>query len=174
MHVHDQRRGRDLGPSRWPRYSMGKRCAVCGSINSAPCSDDFISATCQGAEIPWSGCISGIGAKEHPKVAVGMSNDATDGHCFRGLLQGVAKRATDAFDAVGAETLVRILGDSPLLDPRIVVHAVELFGCSRLEVVTNVFPRTFHHGQSVGVARRSRLTPPTTGVLALSKGTLPQ
>jgi spore coat polysaccharide biosynthesis protein SpsF (cytidylyltransferase family) len=46
-----------------------------------------------------------------------------------------------------------VSGDSPLLDPRLVARAVDLFVESNIDVVTNVFPRTYPPGMSVELVR---------------------
>lgn len=71
--------------------------------------------------------------------------------CFRGALDDVAGRVLGAVQEVGAPAFVRISGDSPLIDPDLIDQGVEVFSESRPDVATNVFPRTFPHGQSVEV-----------------------
>lgn len=75
----------------------------------------------------------------------------------RGDLHDVAGRLAAAARSVGAEVLVRVSGDSPLLDPRIVDEAVRLFDPARHDLVSNVFPRSFPVGQSVEVIDRGVL-----------------
>jgi spore coat polysaccharide biosynthesis protein SpsF len=48
---------------------------------------------------------------------------------------------------------VRVNGDSPLLDHRLVEKAVELFRNGNYDMVTNIMQRTFPPGQSVEVLR---------------------
>lgn len=74
----------------------------------------------------------------------------------RGPLDDVAARFLAAAAQLEAVALVRISGDSPLMDPAIVDRAARLFddGC---DVVTNVRPRSFPPGQSVEVVRASAL-----------------
>jgi spore coat polysaccharide biosynthesis protein SpsF len=61
----------------------------------------------------------------------------------RGPLDDVAGRLLEAGRAAGAEAIVRISADSPLIDPEIVDHAVSLFRRERPDVVSNVVRRTF-------------------------------
>jgi spore coat polysaccharide biosynthesis protein SpsF (cytidylyltransferase family) len=75
----------------------------------------------------------------------------------RGPLADVGARLAAAADTFGLEALVRISGDSPLLDPAIVDHAVELFREGDWDLVTNVFPRSFPVGESVEVLSRDAL-----------------
>jgi spore coat polysaccharide biosynthesis protein SpsF len=69
--------------------------------------------------------------------------------CHRGALEDVAQRTLDAVDARGFEAFVRVSADSPLLDSSLVDRAVELLTNDDAEVASNIFPRTFPHGQSV-------------------------
>jgi spore coat polysaccharide biosynthesis protein SpsF len=72
-------------------------------------------------------------------------------HCFRGSLHDVTGRLLAAADESRAPTFVRISGDSPVIDPQLIDHAVGVFHQRRPDLVTNVFPRTFPAGQSVEV-----------------------
>lgn len=73
--------------------------------------------------------------------------------CHRGPLDDVAGRFGEVVDRFGLEEFVRISGDSPFLDQRLVDRAVKLFTETEVALVTNVFPRSFPHGQSVEVLR---------------------
>ena len=77
--------------------------------------------------------------------------------CVRGDLDDVAKRVIDAGSAFGADGIVRICGDSPLLDPEIITASVALFRSLGPDLVSNVMPRTFPKGQSVEVIRLDTL-----------------
>ena len=77
--------------------------------------------------------------------------------CWRGSLDDVLGRLRDAAAARGADAVVRISGDSPLIDPAIVAAAVELYLDGPVDLVTNVFPRSFPMGQSVEVLSRGAL-----------------
>jgi spore coat polysaccharide biosynthesis protein SpsF (cytidylyltransferase family) len=74
---------------------------------------------------------------------------------FRGSLNHVAQRFQETVEAFGLDAFVRVNGDSPLLDPHLIDHAVTLFRAGEADLVTNVFPRTFPPGQSVEVVRGS-------------------
>ena len=71
--------------------------------------------------------------------------------CFRGPLDNVAERFRLAAEAHELDAFVRVNGDSPLLDPRLVDRAVALFLEGGADLVTNVAVRTFPTGQSVEV-----------------------
>ena len=75
----------------------------------------------------------------------------------RGSLQNVAVRVLEAAQECRAHAFVRISGDSPFIDPRLIDYAVEVFRNHDYDVVTNVFPRTFPRGQSVEVVRTASL-----------------
>jgi spore coat polysaccharide biosynthesis protein SpsF len=71
--------------------------------------------------------------------------------CHRGSLDDVARRLLDAAQEAQADALVRINGDSPLLDPALVDEGVSIFRANDSDVATNVRPRTYPKGQSVEV-----------------------
>lgn len=107
-------------------------------------------------------------AKEPDLLLVATSADASDdpvaafcqsegAPCFRGPLDDVAARFLAAAEAYGLDAFVRICGDSPLLDPRLVDEAVALFRAADADLVTNVLRRTFPKGQSVEVVRTQSL-----------------
>ncbi|MHA1936598.1 MAG: cytidylyltransferase domain-containing protein [Candidatus Thorarchaeota archaeon] len=98
------------------------------------------------------------------KVVVATSVEHSDGpvvqFCrnfgvdyYRGPLEDVAKRFLEAAEANGLDVFVRINGDSPLLDYRLVDQAVEIFRSGNYDLVTNVLQRTYPRGQSVEVVR---------------------
>jgi spore coat polysaccharide biosynthesis protein SpsF len=76
---------------------------------------------------------------------------------FRGSLPDVAGRFNALADSFGLDALVRVSGDSPLIDPALVDEAISLFGAGEVDLVTNVFPRSFPVGQSVEVLSRAAL-----------------
>jgi spore coat polysaccharide biosynthesis protein SpsF len=69
----------------------------------------------------------------------------------RGPLSDVAKRYLETVERFGLDAFVRITGDSPLIDQRLVDRGVRLFLQGDADVVTNVFPSTFPSGQSVEI-----------------------
>jgi spore coat polysaccharide biosynthesis protein SpsF len=76
--------------------------------------------------------------------------------CHRGDLANVAGRFAAVLAAHPCDGFVRINGDSPLLDPALVDHAVALFRAGGCDLVTNVHPRSFPTGQSVEVVDSDR------------------
>lgn len=77
--------------------------------------------------------------------------------CSRGSLQDVAARVIEGARQFGIENLVRISGDSPMLDPAIVTQALAIYRQERPDLVTNVQQRTFPKGQSVEILPREVL-----------------
>lgn len=74
-------------------------------------------------------------------------------NCVRGPLEDVSGRFLSVLDAFAFEGFVRVNGDSPLLDTRLIERGVELFLWREADIATNVQPRTFPRGQSVEVIR---------------------
>jgi spore coat polysaccharide biosynthesis protein SpsF len=70
---------------------------------------------------------------------------------YRGALDDVLDRMIGAAHAAGADAIVRISGDSPLIDVALVAAAIQLWRTMRTDLVTNVRERTFPKGQSVEV-----------------------
>ena len=69
----------------------------------------------------------------------------------RGDQANVAGRFLDVIETRHAQAFVRISGDSPLLDPRLVDRAVGRFETGDCDLVTNLRPRSYPRGQSVEV-----------------------
>src|SRR5260221_236269 len=71
--------------------------------------------------------------------------------CERGALDDVLGRIQAAARALQLDGIVRVSGDSPLLDPSLVRQTVKLFRRGGWDLVTNVQVRSFPKGQSVEV-----------------------
>jgi len=75
---------------------------------------------------------------------------------FRGDLENVAMRLYETAKTNKAKSFVRISGDSPLIDPKLVDRAIKISQKEKkYDIITNVFPRTFPQGQSVEVIKTS-------------------
>ncbi len=74
---------------------------------------------------------------------------------FKGELNNVALRLYKTARLYKKNFFVRISGDSPLIDYRILNRAIKIFENSKnkCDLVTNVFPRTFPQGQSVEIIK---------------------
>jgi spore coat polysaccharide biosynthesis protein SpsF len=101
-------------------------------------------------------------------VAVATSTDPSDDAvaefcagagiaCERGALDDVLGRIQTAARALKLDGIVRVSGDSPLLDPVLVRQAVKLFCRGDWDLVTNVQVRSFPKGQSVEVIAAAAL-----------------
>ena len=77
---------------------------------------------------------------------------------FRGNLENVAMRLHDTAKKNKAKYFVRINGDSPLIDPRLIDKAIRISQKQKgYDIITNTFPRTFPKGQSVELIKASIL-----------------
>jgi spore coat polysaccharide biosynthesis protein SpsF (cytidylyltransferase family) len=92
------------------------------------------------------------------------ADDAVEQFCaqlgqavHRGPLEDLAARVLGAADAFGLDALVRVNGDSPMLDQRLVDRGVALLRASGADLVSNVRPRSFPPGQSVETLRTAAL-----------------
>ena len=76
---------------------------------------------------------------------------------FRGELDNVALRLYEAAKFYKKKFFIRISGDSPLIDYRLIDRAIDIIKNSKnkYDLVTNVFPRTFPQGQSVEIIKTS-------------------
>jgi spore coat polysaccharide biosynthesis protein SpsF len=77
--------------------------------------------------------------------------------CQRGSLDDVLGRIQAAAHALQLDGIVRVSGDSPLLDPGLVRQAVKLFRRGGWDLVTNVQVRSFPKGQSVEIIAAAAL-----------------
>jgi len=73
--------------------------------------------------------------------------------CFRGPLENVADRFARIMLKTGDSAVIRICGDSPLIDPSLISQAISYFNRGDYDLVTNIFPRTFPKGQSVEIIK---------------------
>ena len=71
--------------------------------------------------------------------------------CYRGSAEDVLGRVKAALDAYGADLHVEIHGDGPLLDWRVIDHAVKLFEKGYDDLVTNSLLVTYPPGLEVWV-----------------------
>lgn len=78
--------------------------------------------------------------------------------CFQGDLSDVAARLIECAKQFKIEHMVRISGDSPMLDQSFVSQALNIYRRERPSLVTNVQQRTFPKGQSVEIFSRETLS----------------
>ncbi len=105
-------------------------------------------------------------SKKIKKIVVATSKQETDNklvthlsrkkiQIFRGDLNNVAKRLCRAAIKHKVKYFIRVSGDSPLIDRKIVEKAIQLFKKEVLkpDILTNIFPRSFPKGQSVEIIK---------------------
>ncbi len=96
------------------------------------------------------------------RVVIATSSDESDNAiaefcevmkvpCSRGSLLDVAGRFGHVLSEWNFDAFVRVNGDSPLLDQRLIDKGVKIFLENDCELVTNVNPRTYPAGQSVEI-----------------------
>ena len=76
---------------------------------------------------------------------------------FRGSLSNVAQRFYKAGAREKGDGLLRINGDSPLIDIKLVNKCIKVFQSNDFDLVTNIFPRSFPVGQSVEIIKKNIL-----------------
>ena len=105
------------------------------------------------------------------KVVIATSKDKSDDNLvkylkknqishYRGSLNNVAERLCKVAETNKSKFFLRINGDSPLLDKRIIDQSIKLFRklkFNEFDLITNIFPRTFPSGQSVEIIKTSSL-----------------
>ena len=89
---------------------------------------------------------------------------------YRGSLKNVALRLYNTAKKYQSSFFMRISGDSPLLDPKIINRVIDKFLTNKkLDIVTNVFPRTFPSGQSVEIIRTELIKENISKMTSLEK-----
>jgi len=76
---------------------------------------------------------------------------------YRGSEQDLISRLYQATKKFKADALVRITGDCPLVDPKLVDKMVKIFRRKKIDFMTNNFPPTFPHGLDINVLPASTL-----------------
>ena len=77
--------------------------------------------------------------------------EAKNIECYRGSINNVYLRFVNIIKNLNCKNFIRISGDSPLIDYRLIDKAINIFIKKRSDIVTNVFPRSFPQGQSVEI-----------------------
>lgn len=73
---------------------------------------------------------------------------------YRGSLENVALRLLNTALKKKVKFFVRISGDSPLIDPKLIDKAIKkLTKNKNADIITNIFPRSFPQGQSVEIIK---------------------
>ena len=76
---------------------------------------------------------------------------------FRGPLDDVLGRFQMCLEQFPCRWVVRVSADSPLFDPQVLESMLSHVDRDNLDVITNLFPRTFPKGNSVEIVRSSVL-----------------
>ena len=77
---------------------------------------------------------------------------------YRGSTNNVAKRVCETALKFNADAFIRINGDSPLIDYRIINKLINIFKKKKPDLVTNIFPRSFPVGQSIEIVNQKTLS----------------
>lgn len=77
--------------------------------------------------------------------------------CYRGSLNNVLERFYNACIFFQEENFIRISGDSPLIDPRIIDKAYEIFSRNKVDLISNIMKRSFPKGQSVELVSKDAI-----------------
>ena len=71
--------------------------------------------------------------------------------CYRGSENDVMHRVIGAADYVGADVIVEITGDCPIIDPQIIEQTISVFKANRSDYVSNNHIRSYPDGMDVQV-----------------------
>ena len=71
--------------------------------------------------------------------------------CFRGSEDDVLDRVLRAAHANGADVIVEITGDCPLIDPIVLDHVVRIYQTKNVDYVSNILKRTYPRGMETQV-----------------------
>lgn len=77
--------------------------------------------------------------------------------CSRGSEDDVLARVIDAAKSGGAEVVVEITGDCPIIDPEIVEQAIRMFQANSCDYLSNAVVRSYPDGMDVQVFRLATL-----------------
>jgi len=78
-------------------------------------------------------------------------------HCVRGSEKDVAGRFLASMEQFELDAALRVNGDSPLNDPRLLSRGVDTMKSGKYDLVTNVPGRTYPFGMSLEVILRSAM-----------------
>lgn len=70
---------------------------------------------------------------------------------FRGSEEDVMGRVIDAADSVGADIVVEITGDCPIIDPILVEQTIQMFHHNQCDIASNSFVRSYPDGMDTQV-----------------------
>ena len=74
---------------------------------------------------------------------------------YKGNLNNVASRFFNILKKKKTKFFLRISGDSPFIDPKVIQYIINFTKKRKFDVYTNVFPRTFPKGQSIEIINKN-------------------
>jgi spore coat polysaccharide biosynthesis protein SpsF len=74
---------------------------------------------------------------------------------FKGSLVNLSKRIFDLIKIFKCKYFLRVNGDSPLIDYKLIDHCIKIFKNKNCDILTNALPRTFPKGQSIEIIKTS-------------------
>jgi spore coat polysaccharide biosynthesis protein SpsF len=77
--------------------------------------------------------------------------------CYRGSENDVMNRVIGAADSVGADVVVEITGDCPIIDQQIVEQTIRMFNANQADYVSNAQIRSYPIGMDTQVLRLETL-----------------
>ncbi|WP_417448378.1 aminotransferase class III-fold pyridoxal phosphate-dependent enzyme [Idiomarina abyssalis] len=77
--------------------------------------------------------------------------------CYQGSETNVLERFTEAARIHNADTIVRLTGDCPLLDPDLLDHMLSIFADCDADYVSNIAPPTYPDGLDIEIFTRKAL-----------------
>ena len=77
--------------------------------------------------------------------------------CYRGSENDVMSRVIGAAESEGADIVVEITGDCPIIDPKIVEQTISVFKSNQVDYVSNGHIRSFPDGMDTQVFRLDAL-----------------
>ena len=112
----------------------------------------------------------------HDNVVIATSQDTSDDpvaafanqHGFasyRGSLTDVYARFVGALQTFESAYFIRVCADSPFLDSSLIEAAISLSQSHDVDLITNVFPRSYPKGQSVELVRTATFLDPRYSAL---------
>ena len=103
-------------------------------------------------------------SKKISEIIVATSNHPSDDilvkYCknknvkvYRGSLNKVAQRFYEISKKENSDSFLRVNGDSPLIDYRLIDYCIDFFEKNNFDILTNSFPKTFPKGQGVEIIK---------------------
>lgn len=77
--------------------------------------------------------------------------------CFRGSEDDVMTRVIGAAESVGADVIVEITGDCPIIDPQLVEQTIRMYNANHADYVCNAQIRSYPDGMDTQVFRLATL-----------------